>query len=145
MEEQQIRWTRVARRLRNAENYWLSSTRPDGRPHCVPIWGVWAEGALWFWTEATTVKARNLAANPRASVHLESGGDVVIVEGDVERITEPSDAAEALAAYAEKYPDFDVDSPRLGDPYRLRPRVAHAWLEALLPKSRSRWEPPPSA
>jgi PPOX class probable F420-dependent enzyme len=142
--EASIPWARVERRLRNAEIYWLASTRPDGRPHCVPIWGVWGAGCLWFWTDRSTVKARNLATDPRASVHLESGDDVVILDGEVERVLDSDGAAQRLAAYADKYPDFDLESERLGDPYRFRPRIAHAWLEALLPDGRARWEPPPS-
>lgn len=141
--EGKIPWLRVERRLENAENYWLATTRPDGRPHCVPIWGLWADGALWFWTRRESVKAKNLAASPFAVVHLESGDDVVIVEGKVEAPRDPGRAAEALAAYASKYPEFDVASERLGDPYYLRPGIAHAWLEAVQDETRSRWKPVP--
>jgi hypothetical protein len=138
-----IPWLRVERRLRNAETYWLATTRPDGRPHCMPLWGVWIDGVLWFWTPSESVKARNLVASPFAVVHLDGGDEVVILEG---RVSVPDDAdqtAAALAAYAHKYNDFDVTSERLGDAHCLRPTVAHAWVEALLDETRSRWEPIP--
>ena len=56
--------------------------RPDGRPHTVPRWGVWLDGRFWYDGAATTVHARNLATNPACSLHLESGTDVVVVEGE---------------------------------------------------------------
>jgi hypothetical protein len=142
-EGRDLLWARVERRLHNAESYWLATTRPDGRPHCVPVWGVWANGSLWFWTSPTSVKGRNLAADAHAVVHLESADDVVILEGEVEQVDDPGLAAPVLAAYAAKYPDFDIDSPQLGEPHRLWPRVAHAWLEGLLLETRTRWEPLP--
>lgn len=141
--ERKIPWLRVERRLKNAENYWLATTRRDGRPHCVPVWAVWIEGALWFWTPRESVKAQNLAESPFAVVHLQSGDDVVIVEGKVEMSPDPDRAAEALAAYASKYPEFNVASEGLGDPHCLHPSVAHAWLEAVLDETHSRWEPVP--
>jgi hypothetical protein len=139
----ELQWSRVERRLRNAESYWLATTRPDGRPHCMPVWGVWTDDALWFWTPTTSVKGRNLAANPHAIVHLESANDAVIVEGEVAPVADQALAAPLLAAYGAKYPDFGTDSPRLGDPHRLQPRVAHAWLEGLLLETHTRWEPVP--
>ncbi len=76
-------------------------------------------------------------------VQLEDGNDVVIVEGKVEAPQDPERTKAALAVYAAKYPDFDVASQELGNPHCLRPRVAHAWLEAAVDETRSRWEPVP--
>ena len=68
-------------RLAKSRNYWICTSRPDGRPHSIPVWGFWLDGALYFGTARATRKARNLAHNPAISVHLESGDDVVILEG----------------------------------------------------------------
>jgi pyridoxine/pyridoxamine 5'-phosphate oxidase len=133
-----IAWERVDQQLREARNYWLTTTRPDGRPHAMPIWGVWRASALWFGTGLESVKGRNLAHDPRASVHLESGDDVVILEGIAER----AEDAGAYAAYGEKY-DMPADAasfaslPQVGALFRFTPTIAHAWLEASFVESRA--------
>ena len=151
-DEQKLDWAHVERRLRNASSYWLSTTRADGRPHARPVWGLWLDGAVWFGTGQQSVKGRNLARDPRAVVHLESGDDVVILEGVVEKITDRELAGRVTAAYSEKY-SMPVDEIGFDDPesdtggalYRLKPDVVHAWLEGLFVESQSRWEPPPNA
>jgi PPOX class probable F420-dependent enzyme len=126
-------------RLREARNYWLTTTRADGRPHAMPVWGVWLDDGLWFGTGLESVKGRNLTRDPRAVVHLESGDDVVILEGTAERAE--SDAA--YAAYAEKYGiDASAEAfaamPQVGALFRFTPTVAHTWLEASFEESQAR-------
>lgn len=75
-------WEQVERRLREAQHYWLASVRPDGRPHSVPRWGVWLEGRFWYDGAPSTRHTRNVEANPAVTLTLESGTEVVIVEGD---------------------------------------------------------------
>jgi hypothetical protein len=41
--------------------FWLSTARPDGRPHVTPFIAVWLDEALWFCTGADELKAKNLA------------------------------------------------------------------------------------
>src|SRR6185437_5009863 len=77
-------WSHALERLERAHSYWLATTRPDGRPHVTPLWGAWVDNALYFDGLPTTQWARNLAKNPSAAVHLESGDDVVILEGTVD-------------------------------------------------------------
>jgi PPOX class probable F420-dependent enzyme len=138
-----IPWERVERRLRNAETYWLATTRPDGRPHAMPVHGLWHERAFWFGTDRGSVKGRNLAANPAAVVHLESAGDVVIVEGRAEVVPEPAGGAVApllAAKYGVGEEELALGRPGDGGAlYRLRAQVVHAWLEAALAETRSRW------
>jgi len=74
-------WTDVEDELRAAVHYWLATVRPDGRPHAVPRWGVWVNGAFYYDGAPTTRHAVNAEANPNVSLHLESGTRVVIVEG----------------------------------------------------------------
>src|ERR1700737_921189 len=68
-------------RLARSRNYWICTTRADGRPHSIPVWGFWIDGDFYFGTARSSRKARNLAQNPAVSVHLDSGDDVVILEG----------------------------------------------------------------
>src|SRR6201993_3883735 len=79
--KQYLPFAHAEKRLAGARNYWICTARPDGRPHSIPVWGFWIEGALYFGTARSSRKARNLAQNAAVSIHLDSGEDVVILEG----------------------------------------------------------------
>jgi len=146
-EEGMLPWIWVRRRLEVAQNYWICSARPDGRPHAMPVWGVWVDDTLLFGTGRDTRKARNIAANPHVAVHLESGDDTVIVEGVAEELHDSALLAKGDAAYLAKYVDpasgegFHLTPPEGGDSsvYCLRPRMAQAWREASFPASATRF------
>lgn len=74
-------WEAVEARLRESQHYWMSTTRPDGRPHVVPRWGVWLESRFWYDGSPATVHSKNVRANQACTLHLESGAEVVILEG----------------------------------------------------------------
>ena len=76
-------WTWATERLTTAPNYWISTTRLDGRPHARPVWGVWLDGACYFSTGS--LAAAHLPQHPDITVHLESGSEVVIIEGRAPR------------------------------------------------------------
>jgi nitroimidazol reductase NimA-like FMN-containing flavoprotein (pyridoxamine 5'-phosphate oxidase superfamily) len=139
-------WSHVAERLAASRHYWICTTRPDGRPHATPIWGVFFEGQIYFDGSPETRRGKNLAVNPAITVHLESGEDVVIVDGTVEQITPPDrDFAERLAAtYAEKYAALDYSpSPTTWDGgglYRVTHRTVIAWT--TFPADMTRWRFP---
>jgi hypothetical protein len=127
-------WAHVVARLEKTRNYWVATANTDGGPHVVPVWGVWVDGALCFGGGPDTRWSRNLAANPRVVVHLESGEDVVILEGTVDRITDSSDPRLVGIddAYEAKY------DMRHGPPvWLLRPGTAFAWTS--FPKDATRW------
>jgi len=138
-------WAEVAGRLASARTYWVSSTTPSGAPHAAPAWGVVTGGTLYLYSERSTVKARNLAADPRVVVHLESGEDVLIVRGAAEDLGTPAMVPDVVAALAAKYtspgdqqylpdhdPDFDVV-------WAIRPRSAMAWRLDDYAASQRRW------
>jgi hypothetical protein len=119
-------WAWAEARLRAAPHYWVATTRPDGRPHSRPVWGVWLDGAVWFGTGSLAVG--NLAENPEVTVHLESGGEVVIVEGRAEPVSDPARLGPVLDAYNRKY-HWDLDLASLPGPFHaVRPRVAFGWV-----------------
>jgi hypothetical protein len=60
-------WSQALIELRGAEVYWLSTVRPDGRPHVTPLLAIWLEGALYFCTGPDERKAKNLFATVIAS------------------------------------------------------------------------------
>jgi general stress protein 26 len=100
--------------LAAARNYWVCTTRPDRRPHAKPVWGIWLEGDFLFSTHPETVTARNLTANPALVVHLESGEQVMIVEGTAKRLDDRALLARFGEAYEAKY-DWPL-SPQDLDP-----------------------------
>ena len=79
-----LTWPEVEQKLVESKTYWLATTRHDGRPHSVPVDGIWLKGALYFGGDPATVHIRNLRSDPRAVVHTESGESPVIAEGTAE-------------------------------------------------------------
>jgi hypothetical protein len=69
----------------------------------VPVWGAVVGHDLYTYGERNTVKARNLARDPRAVVHLESAEHVAVVHGRLEDLGRPQDAGRALWAFDAKY------------------------------------------
>ncbi|HEY7782983.1 MAG TPA: pyridoxamine 5'-phosphate oxidase family protein [Ktedonobacterales bacterium] len=135
----QLPWSHAVERLERARYYWLATTRPDGRPHVTPLWGAWVDGALYLDGHPSSRWARNLSANPAASVHLESGDDVLIVEGVVADVTvEPLLGQRIVAAWIAKYQRL---APKPSDDgiFRLRPRAARGWSTESLTDG-TRWE-----
>jgi len=140
-----LSWSEVAARLETARTYWLCTTTPSGAPHAVPVWGVVTGQVLYLYSERRTVKARNLAADPRVVVHLESGEDVVIVRGTAKDLGTPAQVPDVVAALSAKYtgaddqqylptadPDFDVV-------YAISPQSAIMWRLADYEASQRRW------
>jgi nitroimidazol reductase NimA-like FMN-containing flavoprotein (pyridoxamine 5'-phosphate oxidase superfamily) len=128
-------WADVEARLVAATTYWLATTRPDGRPHVVPRWGVWLDGHFWYDGAATTRHARNAQRNPACALHLEDGTRAVIVEGETQATRADADGLGArLSAAFGKYHDLgyapgpDSWAGAEGGGLRvLTPRLALAW------------------
>jgi hypothetical protein len=121
-------WTRASERLAASHNYWIHTTRTDARPHAKPVWGLWFEGHFYFGTGQNSVDGLNLSADPSIAVHLESGNDVVILEGSAETVSEPELLSKLDESYYSKYSYHLVS--RDGSPvYVVRHKVAFAWLE----------------
>ena len=76
-----LHWSWAAERLTAARSYWVATVWPDGRPHVMPVWGMWDDSALWFTSSTGSRKVRNLAADPRCCVTTEDASDPVIIEG----------------------------------------------------------------
>jgi hypothetical protein len=107
-------WSVVEGQLTEAKVYWVSTVRPDGRPHVTPIAGIWSDGAFCFSTGPRERKAVNLETNRRCVVttgsNLLEGLDVVL-EGTVVRQRDVVRLRSLAAAYRSKYGglfDFDV-------------------------------------
>ena len=132
-------WSWAVERLEASRNYWVATVRPDGRPHVMPVWGVWHNGAFFFGTDPNSRKARNLQANPRTVVNLESGDEVVALEGVMVEVTEMDDLHRMGDALSAKY-GFQMDMAEMGAAaFRMAPQVAFGWTEANFPQNATRW------
>jgi PPOX class probable F420-dependent enzyme len=129
-------WTWAAERLASARNYWVVTAAPDGRPHAAPVWALWLDDAVVFSTHPRSRKGRNLGNDPRVVIHLESGDEVVILEGRAEGATPDDRLADEYEAKYGFRPDL---GKRREGWYRVSPAVVYAWLERDYPKTATRF------
>ena len=100
-------WEEVRRVIDEAELFWLSTVRADGRPHVTPLPTVWQDGALHFCTGAAEQKGVNLARNSHCALTTgnnawKTGLDVV-VEGVARRVVDEARLVRLAEAWASKY------------------------------------------
>jgi PPOX class probable F420-dependent enzyme len=85
----------------------LTTLRPDGTPHVVPVGFTWdaGPGLVRVITFAPSRKARNVAASPggRAVVCQVDGARWLSFEGVATVSDDPARVAEAVRRYAERY------------------------------------------
>jgi nitroimidazol reductase NimA-like FMN-containing flavoprotein (pyridoxamine 5'-phosphate oxidase superfamily) len=123
-----LEWAAVRDRLESAERFWLGTTRPDGRPHVIPIDGVWLDDVWYFGGSPRTVSMRNLEENREVVVHMEDTMRAVIVEGTAERVIPSPELAERLAAASNaKYGYGTKPEEYASGVWTLPPRRALAW------------------
>lgn len=119
-------WSWALERLEKSHNYWIATSRRDGRPHLMVVWGVWWENAFWFSTGPNTRKAKNMIAHRYSCIGTERADEAVIVEGLPEVITDRAVWKRFASVYNAKY-GGDVE-PLLvstgGNVYRVEPRTA---------------------
>lgn len=145
-------WDTAKRAWAGAEIYWLSTVRPDGRPHVTPLISVWLNGASYFCTGADERKAKNLDGNPHVVLTtgrnaLNDGLDVV-VEGDAVRVSDTGLLQRIADSYVQKYGQgwqFEVgDGVFVGDGgtamvYEVRPHIAFGFAKGDFAQTRYRF------
>jgi nitroimidazol reductase NimA-like FMN-containing flavoprotein (pyridoxamine 5'-phosphate oxidase superfamily) len=100
-------WLVAREILEQAEVYWLTTVRPDGRPHVTPLIASWLGDALYFCTGPDERKAKNLAENSRCVITtgsntLSEGLDVV-VEGEAVNVSDEARLQRISDTFASKY------------------------------------------
>ncbi len=140
-------WRWASDRLMQGRTYWLATSRPDARPHVMPVWGVWFNDAFFFSTGEQSRKARNLANNSQCSVALETDllrrskrkdriKDAVIVEGMAELIKDSRLRKKFSRAYEDKYA---WDMQKFNEPiYRVRPKTVFGFTDGFN-QTATRW------
>ena len=120
-------WADVRTRLEDSERYWLATRGVDGRPHTVPIDGLWLDDACWF-GGTQTVWRRNLLADGRAGLHLPDADAAVIVEGVCEMVKPDASMVARLVEGSKKKYGYSVPASAYeGGVWRLRPQKVMSW------------------
>ena len=135
-------WSWAAERLSSARNYWVVSIWPDGRPHSMPVWGMWDDSTLWFTSGVESRKARNLRADPRCVVTTEDAGDPVIIEGTASIVTDPASIRRVLDLMNDKYSsDIELSflDPAVNATIAVRPRKVIGMRHGDFTGSPTRW------
>lgn len=135
-------WSWAEQRLVDSRNYWVTTSRPDGRPHLMPVWGLWQDGSLWFSSAAGSRKVLNLRADPRCAAATQDPEEPVVVEGTAEFVTDWQRLGDVIARMNAKYhTDQPVDflDPAVNATVRVRVSWAFALSEADFTGSPTRW------
>jgi hypothetical protein len=133
-------WAEARERLEHPEpgrTYWLATVRPDGRPHIMPILGLWLDDAFFFITGEATRKGKNLAGDPRCVISASSTtlpALDLILEGEARQVADDARLQRVADAYGSTmgWPlevrdgaVFGPNAPTAGPPpyavYELRP------------------------
>jgi hypothetical protein len=133
-------WSEAERRLSQDGWRWLTTVRPDGSPHVMPVFGVWSESVVFVVSKATARKSRNLDADGRCVLSADVEGAHLIVEGEASRVLDEETLERASAAFEQVYGwpttiadaelDAEYGAPTSGGPpyrvYQIVPRKAFA-------------------
>ena len=135
-------WPDVSARLAAAKHYWLATVRPDGRPHVVPLDGLWRNDRWHFGGSPDAVKHRNLLDNPSVALHLEDTDAAVIVEGRCEVVVPSEEEADELVAASNaKYGYAPPREAYLSGVWVLTPTRAMAWNDITVDATRFVFSP----
>jgi uncharacterized pyridoxamine 5'-phosphate oxidase family protein len=100
-------WADALAQLELARTYWISTVRPDGRPHVTTIAAIVLDGTVYFATGPQERKARNLAANPHVAITTGSSafeGVDIVLEGEAVAVTDVPTLERLADAYTSNYP-----------------------------------------
>jgi general stress protein 26 len=100
-------WNDTRQSLEEAELFWITTVRRDGRPHTTPLVAVWLDDAIYFCTGPSEQKAVNLRHNQHVILttgcnEWEYGTDIV-VEGTAVRVTDDPKLRRLASAWGRKW------------------------------------------
>ncbi|MBF6328078.1 pyridoxamine 5'-phosphate oxidase family protein [Nocardia transvalensis] len=111
-------WARARQALENfaagpGVSVFLSTCRPDGRPHTAGVGAVWLDEGVYMVSGPSTRKSRNLAANPSCTVAFALEGLDLVLEGTAAIVTD----AEILERIAARYRELGWPAEVHGDAF----------------------------
>ncbi|HEX3790677.1 MAG TPA: pyridoxamine 5'-phosphate oxidase family protein [Pseudonocardiaceae bacterium] len=100
-------WIRAKSELAEAELFWLTTVRADGRPHVTPLIAVWLDHGLYVCSGPGEQKVRNLAGNAHCALTtgnntLNEGLDLV-VEGLARQVGDTALLTRLATEFESKY------------------------------------------
>ncbi len=136
-------WSWAGERLIASHDYWVATVWPDGRPHVMPVWGMWHDESVWFSSSVRSRKARNLRADPRCVVTTDNPIEPVVVEGVAEVVRELGAIREMVARVNAKYSSgvtVELMDPDVNATFRVRPRWVFGLNDKEFTDSPTRWQ-----
>jgi PPOX class probable F420-dependent enzyme len=124
-------------RLRSDVIAWLTTVTREGQPQSSPVWFLWEDDGFLIYSRPDRPKLRNIASNPRVSVHLrgtEDGSEIATFDGTAEILSD-APPADQVPAYVEKYRDHMRDggwtpasfASDYSQPLRVTPTRTRVW------------------
>ena len=129
---------KVKRHLRQEHTLWLTTVGPDLMPHPRPVWFVWDDDSILFFSQPHAHKVRHLLAHPQVALNFntDAKGDVnVIVLLGTAAIDADAPPAHKVSAYLRKYREGIAGLKRTPEHYgressiaiRVTPTAARGW------------------
>ena len=122
----------LTERLRTESVAWITTVTADGQPQSSPVWFLWDGSKFLVYAQPRSWKVRNIRANPRVSLHLNSdreGGQVATFEGSA-RICEAEPPGHEVDAYLAKYREgiagIGMTPEQMGTEYSTALRITPA-------------------
>jgi hypothetical protein len=116
-------WDLARERLANPEfqrTSWLATTRPDGRPHLMPVIGSWIDGALYLVAAEGSQKGRNLAADDHCVIATTSTTlpslDIVL-EGRAVAVTDAGEVGRLADTFTSSGWPLDAEGDKVHGPH----------------------------
>ncbi|BCJ50491.1 pyridoxamine 5'-phosphate oxidase [Actinoplanes sp. NBRC 14428] len=139
-------WSWAENLLRSAPTYWLVTASPDGVPHSRPLWGIWHRSTFWFSSQNRS--GGFLQVNPRASVNLQLGEDVLMIEGRCSPVIDVDEIGVLAEGIEVKYNwKLSVSEGRVhtqfgqsAPVFRLDPERVYGWSGIAGWESATRWD-----
>jgi PPOX class probable F420-dependent enzyme len=115
---------------------WLTTVNAAGQPQTSAVWFLIEEEVIVIFSLDKTPRTRNIAANPRICLNLNStpsGGEVVIIEGTAEIVSDGPPAnqdKQYVAKYREPMADLDMTPESFAADYPVRIHIQPTRLRA---------------
>ena len=137
-----IPWSRPLEKLQGfaagpGEPSWLSTTRPDGRPHLAGVGAVWLDDRFYFVSGPGTRKSRNLEENPQCAISVALPGIDLVVEGTAARVTDETTLERLAHRYNEVGWPTTVEAAAFTAPYSAPSAGPPPWYLYVLTPSQA--------
>ena len=133
-------WSRAEQQMEAAVGkdvtHFLTTVRPDGRPHVAGLGALWVDGKFYFVSGAGTRKSRNLAERADCVIAVKLADLDLIVEGTATKVTDEATLRRLAERYDAQGWPATVDGGALTAPYSAPSAGPPPWdLYELTPRT----------